>query len=225
MPVACRSLLICCVCATWGLLASAARAEERVTLLDHRGPTGMVGRWSALTRPGIAGIPQPVKLSLPSTGTVTFYSGSPQNPVPLAAPSLTALGVGYVYRVKISEMPEFPGVELYPTVELVDRLHPPAGLELEFPVPLQITAEEIETVLQDRMVTKVVYLEQPDLAYPAEQTQGPRIENLPPTVNLLHAADLRGRPMAIIRIGGRIPDPQSISDEFFSKSPLQILRR
>ncbi|HWL11198.1 MAG TPA: hypothetical protein VNQ76_22510 [Planctomicrobium sp.] len=206
------------------LTATMTMAQERTTLLDHRAPTGVAGRWSALTRPGIAGLPQPVKISLPSTGQISFFPGSPLNEAAVPAPALAGLGVGYVYRVKITNMPEFPGVELYPTIELLDRLHPPAGLELEFPVPVQITESEIETVLKDQMVTKVVYLEQPDLAFPVTQTAGARIENLPPTENLLQAADLRGRPMVIVRIGGRIPDPNSPKDEFFSQSPLQILK-
>jgi len=207
-----------------GLSASSLMAQEARTLLDHRAPTGVAGRWSALTRPGVAGLPQPVRISLPGSGTVTFFDGAPTRGVAVSSPALAGMGVGYVYRVRIADMPEFPGVELFPTIELLDRLHPPEGKELEFPVPIQITEEEIETVMRDQMVTKVVYLEQPNLAFPVTQQNGARIENLPPTENLLHAADLRGRPMAIVRIGGRIPDPQSPKDEFFCQSPLQILR-
>src|SRR5690606_21111889 len=113
-------------------------------------------------------------------------------------------------------MPEFPGVELYPTVEILDRLHPPVDLANEFPIPVELTLTEIETVLRDQMVTKVIYLEQPDLAIPVEQANGIHTEDLPATVNLLKAADLRGRPMAILRIGGRIPDVNAPGDEFYS---------
>jgi hypothetical protein len=107
-------------------------------------------------------------------------------------------------------------------VEILDRLHPPPGLALEFPVLIEITTDDIETVLQDRMVTKVIYLEQPDLAAPGNHEGKVRVENLPPSTNLLQAADLRGRPMAIVRMGGRVPDPRAPCDEFFSQSPLLI---
>ncbi len=219
-----RSFLFCSAVTVTVIAGSSLCAQDKTVLLDHRAPTGVAGRWSALTRPGIAGAPQPIKVTVPTTGQITFYAGSPQRGFQMPAPAMAGFGVGYVYRVKISDMPEFPGVELYPTIELLDRLHPPAGYELEFPVPIQITEEEIETVMKDQMVTKVVYLEKPDFAFPVVQTGGARIENLPPSDNLLQAADLRGRPMAIVRIGGRIPDPHSPKDEFFSQSPLHLLR-
>lgn len=199
------------------------QAEERYQPLDHRAPTGMAGRWSAMVKPGTIGLPQPVRVSLPTTGTVSFYAGSPLNPIPLPAPAQAGMGVGYVYRFRISEMPEFPGIELFPTVEILDRLHAPEEFAREFPIPIEINAEEIDIVLQDRMVTKVIYLEQPDLAFPVQQTAGIRIERLKPHENLLQAADQRGRPLAIVRIGGRIPDPRSPTDEFFSQSPLVLM--
>jgi len=208
----------------WSLMLPTmiAQAQERHVVLDHRAPTGTAGRWNALIKPGTAGIPQPVRISLPTTGTVTFYAGSPQNQIPQTAPAQASLGVGYVYRVRIHQMPEFPGVELFPTIELLDRLHAPPELTQEFPVPIEISEEEIQVALQDQMVTKVVYLEQPDLAFPTTQTQGIRVEKLSPQENLLQAADQRGRPLAIVRIGGRIPDPRSPTDEFFSQSPVLL---
>ncbi|WP_437228062.1 hypothetical protein SH661x_000700 [Planctomicrobium sp. SH661] len=213
-------ILILSICA--GLSATTGQAQERHQPLDHRAPTGMAGRWSAIIRPGTAGIPQPVQVRLPSSGTVTFYSGSPNNPIHMAAPAQVGMGVGYVYRFRISDLPEYPGVELYPTVELIDRLHAPANLAQEFPIPVELSEDEIEIVLQDRMVTKVIYLEEPDLAFPVEQETTIRAETLKPNENLLQAADQRGRPLAIVRIGGRIPDPRSPTDEFFSQSPLML---
>jgi hypothetical protein len=197
-------------------------AQDRYFPLHHRQPTGMAGRWSLLTHPQKHGAMQPVRVSLPSTGHVSFYSGSPQNRILTQAPSDVRMSVGHVYRFQVSGMPEFPGVELYPTVEILDRLHPPEGHAHEFPIPVELTEQEIETVLQDRMVTKVIYLEQPDLAHPADQENGIHVEDLPVGINLLKAADLRGRPMAILRIGGRTPDPRAPTDEFYSRSPIVV---
>jgi hypothetical protein len=173
-----------------------------------------------MSHPGMAGAMQPVRIGLPSEGTVTFYEGSARNSRVLTAPAQAGMQVGSVYRFRISDLPEFPGVELFPTVEILDRLHPPPGLELEFPLPIEITMDDVEIVLQDRMVTKVVYLEQPDLAAPVTQQGKVRVENLPPSTNLLQAADVRGRPMAIVRMGGRVPDLRAPCDDFFSQSPL-----
>lgn len=204
------------------LLATATTAQDRYFPLNHRQPTGMAAEWSVLTHPQKYGYTQPVEIKVPSAGHITYYQGSPQNAVLTQSPSKAGMQVGHTYRVKLSGMPEFPGAELYPTIEILDRLHPPAGLIERFPIPVEITAEEIEIVLQDRMVTKVIYLEQPDLATPISQEERLRVVDLPATANLLHAADERGRPMAILRIGGRTPDPLSPVDSFYSASPLYI---
>ena len=43
-----------------------------------------------------------------------------------------------------SQLPDSPGAELFPTVELIDRLYPPAGAEYRFPIVIQITREDIQ---------------------------------------------------------------------------------
>ncbi len=204
------------------LFTTLATAQDRHFPLNHRQPTGMAGRWSVLTHPQKYGYIQPIEVHLPSAGNVTFYQGNPKNAVQTTAPSQAGMMVGHSYRIRISGMPEFPGAELYPTVEILDQLHPPAGKTQNFPIPIEITAAEIKIVMQDRMVTKVVYLEQPDIAAPIEQGRRIHTENLPVTENLLEAADERGRPMAIIRVGGRIPDSTSPIDAFYSNSPLVV---
>ena len=205
------------------LFCSWAGAQDRHFLMNAQTmPTGEAARWSLMTNPQKYGYFQPVEISLPSAGHVSFYQGSPQSPVLTQAPSQAGMMVGHTYRVRISGMPEYPGVELYPTIELLDRLHPPEGEAENFPIPIELTREEIHIALQERMITKVVYLEQPEFAVPFEQGAQIHVEDLPVKTNLLQAADERGRPMAIVRIGGRIPDPMSQIDEFYSRSPIKI---
>lgn len=199
-----------------------AQGTGRHFPLDHRQPPGVAARWNTLIQPQRYAAPQQVQVSLPSAGSLTFYQGSPQAGIVVPGSTQVGMQVGYTYRVRISDMPEFPGVELFPTIELLDRLHPPAGLETQFPVPITIEESEIRIALQDRMVTKVIYLEQPSIALPKSQEGAIHVEDLGPRANLLKAADLRGRPIAILRLGGRIPDPQAPSDEFYSRSPLVI---
>ena len=206
------------------LLAAPLCAEDRKYFpLDHRKPVGEAGRWMATMQPGISHYVQPVQIQLPTEGEVSFYRGGATESVTLPAPAQAGMQVGYAYRVKVSNMPEHPGVELFPTIELLGRLHPPAELKDKYPVPVEITAEEIAAVMNDQMVTKVIYLEQPQLATPTRQTKGKAaVESLETTVNLLEAADKRGRPIAILRMGGRLPDPQSPEDEFYSSSPITL---
>lgn len=182
--------------------------------LDHRVP-GRAAQWAQTIHPPCEAYMQPVRIILPSRGLVTFFDGAPENAILTQAPSQAGMLVGQTYRVRISGMPEFPGVELFPSIELIDRLHPPAGREQEFPIPIQLTEDEIATAIADQLVTKVVYLEQPQIANPKPVDRPLNVTDLPASANLLQAADQRGRAMAIVRIGGRVPNLHDPGDRHF----------
>ena len=161
-----------------------------------------------------------------SSGQVAFYTNAQGETAAAAAPAVAALRLGSVYRMKISDLPDFPGAELYPTIELLDRLHPPRGREVEFAIPVVFTAEEISMALEGRLVTKVIYLEQPDRAAPVRSSNAARNRLADPRENLLAVADEAGRPMAIVRIGGRLPDPGAMESGFFGfGEPVQVLEQ
>lgn len=187
------------------LITGVAHAQQprKHSPLDHRAPIGKAAHWNVLARPSIHGYPQPVKISVPGTARVTFYDGVQPEGVTVDAPGQAKLPVGYAYRVRISELSDYPGVELFPTIEVMDRLHPPADQVDAYPIPIDLTVEEIEAVLADRMVTKVVYLERQDLPRPAHRRAAVSLAELPSSSNLLESATHMGRPVAILRIGGR----------------------
>lgn len=182
--------------------------------LDHRIP-GRAAGWDRAIRPHRPEYVQPVRIDLPSTGLVVFYDGSAGRNILTHAPSQVGMLVGRTYRFQITGMPEYPGASLYPTIELIDRLHPPAGREQDFPIPISFTPEEIESALSDNLVTKVIYLEQPQWAAPLEPGQPLPVHDLPADCNLLAAADRRGRAMAIVRLGGRVPDAREADSPFY----------
>lgn len=187
------------------LITGAAHAQQpgKHYPLDHRAPIGQAARFNVLARPSIHGYPQPVRISVPGTARVTFFDGVQAEGITVDAPGQAKLPVGYAYRLRISELSDYPGVELFPTIEVLDRLHPPADQADAYPIPVELTSEEIEAVLADRMVTKVVYLERQDLPRPAHRRAAVSLSELPPTVNLLESATTMGRPVAILRLGGR----------------------
>jgi uncharacterized repeat protein (TIGR01451 family) len=189
--------------------------NNRYVPVDQYAPVGRVGRWTGIIGKGLGGTFQSVQVALPTTGKVTVYNGGPQTGVLLPAPAQFTIGVGYAYRLKISDMPEFPGVELYPTIEIFDRLHPPVGREGEFPVPIALSADDIQKAIDGRMTTKVVYLEQPQMAVVGDLAPAVLNRQLPPDRNLLIEADRVGRPMILVRLGGRIPDEQHPEEGFF----------
>ena len=126
-----------------------------------------------------------------------------------------SLEVGRVYRFRISEVSNNPGESLYPTVELIDRLHPPSGLEQRYPIRIVIPKEDIEMALQGRFVTRVVYLENPrdPRSLPIGRGDQKYFDALPGE-NPIQVADEIGRPMAIVRIGSRTPDYGGADDAF-----------
>ncbi len=212
------TLLLAAVLQTCTIAVSIAQEHvdnNRYVPIDQYAPVGRVGRWTGIVGKGLGGILQSVQVSLPSTGKVTVFNGGPQTGVPLLAPAQFRIGVGYAYRLKISDLPEFPGVELYPTIEIFDRLHPPLGREAEFPVPIALSTDDIQKAIDGRMTTKVVYLEQPQLAVVGDLAPAMLNRQLPPDRNLLIEADRLGRPMVLLRLGGRIPDEQHLEEGFF----------
>lgn len=189
------------------------RPMGRYPLWQPTMPPGVAGEMGAM-RDQCNGYFQPLRIVLPSTGVVTFY-GAGGEAREQSTPGQAGVLVGPLYRFKLSGMPEFPGEELYPSVELVDRLHPPAGKAAEFALPIVLTQEEIAKALSGSLVTKVVYLEQPDIALPFALPNGETAlpsQPLELTRHILRQADLFGRPLAMVRIGGRVVEAGDLTN-------------
>lgn len=177
--------------------------------LDHRQPPGTAARWS-----GAAGIVQPgafqaIRFELPVKGFVTVYSETFPQGSTLETPCVVNLEIGHVHRIRVHDLEGLPGVELYPSLELIDRVHTPAGKNETYAVPVELTLKELESVLQDRMLNKVVYVEDPRYANLLKREgQSVYTEEFSPRENLLKEADVRGRPLVIVRLGSRQISPQ-----------------
>ncbi|MBX3432926.1 MAG: hypothetical protein KF847_06375 [Pirellulales bacterium] len=141
---------------------------------------------------------------------------------------LAGLHVGVVYRFQVTQIPEHPGVEVFPTVELIDRLYPPPGEALKFPVPVDLTLEELLMAAEGRFVTRVIYVEDPSLALPIAQgslNEQPWME-VGPGEDPLVAADSLGRPIAILRMGARTPDMHQADGSFnYGAEPAIVYER
>ena len=148
---------------------------------------------------------QPIRVELPSTGSVALHAGQPAPAAEAAAPAAFAIGMGHLYRLRLAELPEFPAAEFYPTIELLDRLHPPAGQEFQHPIPFVFTADDLRLAASGALVTRVIYLERPQTAASDDPLRRERPATVAPGDNAVAAAEMHGRPLAIVRIGGRVP--------------------
>ncbi len=143
---------------------------------------------------------------------------------------LAGLLIGPVYRFKVSRIPDHETDEIFPTVEVINRLHPPPGQALRFPIPIEITQEELEMAISGRFVVRVIYLEDPMRALPVKQQPGDaqRYFEAAPQQDALRLADELGRPMAILRMGSRVPDPQRETTNLgfnYGAPPLQLFEK
>lgn len=172
---------------------------------DARLPLGAVAQGQLARFNHMRGYVQPVELLAPKGAMIAVAEGDAFGP-PEPAPLKVGLQIGYVYRFKVMGVPLREGEEVFPSVELVNRLHPPEGQRVRFPIPIELTREELELALDGHYVKRVVYLEDPATAFPmADQPGMQRVFDIGPRQDPLRAADKLGRPMAIVRIGSRVP--------------------
>ena len=167
-------------------------------------PPGAIGSQRLLRGGPLFGYTQSVAIESPAGIEVSTADGSAYYD-PHEGRLLVGLQVGPVYRFRAIGMPGYPGVEVFPTVELVDRLYPPPGKEHEFPLPVELTLEDLRLAAQGALVTRVVYVEDPQTALPLEETNGQQRFDARAGDDPLVLADQLGRPVAIVRIGSRRP--------------------
>jgi uncharacterized repeat protein (TIGR01451 family) len=136
---------------------------------------------------------------------VTFYQGQPRGRA-FDAPVVAGMRPGYFYRLQLSNLPGHPGVSIYPTLEVRGSLSLPPRLNAaRYPAPVVLTEADIDSVLAGNLICKVIYLEHPDRAVPVTTPTALPIElSFPPGSDLLTEAHDRGRPMLILRMGGRL---------------------
>src|SRR5437588_4631464 len=145
-----------------------------------------------------------VRLSGPAGLRITFYP-SPVEAKEYAAATVVGLRPGYVYRIRLTGLPGHPNDALYPTLEVRGTLMMPPGLRAgDFPAQIIFSAEDIEKVLASAYLTKIVALENPDVALPdSTQKDQPMEIEVASSKEAMAEARLRGRPMLILRWGER----------------------
>jgi len=121
---------------------------------------------------------------------------------PLVMPGRQNFSQGAIYRLKLTNLPNREGVELYPTLEVAPVTPRTDAFLAHAPIPIQFTDEDLDQVLSGNFVTKVIYLPDPefqDLALAGVETLVST--RLDPGVDPIAEADRRGSIMAILRIG------------------------
>lgn len=158
-----------------GMRAASARTSVRFT-----SPSGMQIAWFAPSPDGRSGF-TPTQVEVP--GRYNFIQGG-------------------VYRLRLSNLPSRPAVELYPTLEVLPANVRTATFLAHSTVPVSFTEEDFEQVAAGNLVVKVIYLPDPqfqDLAVAGpDEVVSTRLE---PGVDPILEATRRGSVLAVIRMG------------------------
>ncbi len=165
--------------------------------------------------------PQPVRLIAPDGAIIEPYGDKTYDSRPetgVHGELTVRLVVGEVVRFRLSELEGLGIAELFPSVEVIDRLYPPQGLEDEFPISIELPVEDLRFASQGRYVTRVIYIEDPDDTFPYDEREldekarrerdddtSQRYFEVPSGEDPYVVASGLGRPVAILRIGNRMP--------------------
>jgi hypothetical protein len=121
----------------------------------------------------------------------------------IATPGRYNFAQGAVYRLKVTDVPNMPEVDLYPTLEVVPANIKSATFLAHSPVPISVTQEDLQQVSAGNFVVKVIYLPDPQfqdlaLAGGPDELVSSRLE---PGVDPIQEAQKRGSILAILRLG------------------------
>lgn len=205
----------------WSLgYATTLSAQQPSVHYLHHGvmPPGAIGS-AQLQRGGpLPGYYQPVEIKAPA-GALVSLAVDQQFDRSQQGPRKAGFLIGAVYRLRVTNIRLAAGVEVFPTIEVIDRLYAPPGQACRFPIPIEITEDDLRLAADGKFVTRVIYLEDPQNAIPArENPQHQDWFEAAAGQDPLAVADGLGRPVAILRLGGRLPD-QKLDTQFFFGSP------
>lgn len=210
-----------------GMNGVALRAQEALPVNRHElslasQPPGVVAFHALLGNPQWVAQIQPVRITVPAEASVGIWGGGGFLPATAPAP-VVGLTVGPVARFRVEFQRPEQTREVFPSVELISRLNPPPGEELKFPVEIVLTMDDLIQASEGRMVTRVVYLENPETALPFRQLAGEQaFVDIGDWEDPLTVAARLGRPMAIVRLGSRTPSVSEMDASFhFGGAPIQ----
>ena len=188
-------------------LAASSLAQEPAVHYWHAGvmPPGAIGSRQLQRGGPVVGFFQPVEIKAPPGVSISLAVANQFVPAE-AAPRRVGLLIGSVYRLRVTNIPRAEGIEIYPTIEVIDRTFAPADQQVRFAIRVELPQEDLELAIEGKFVTRVIYLEDPHNALPVHNPEGQTWFEVAPGHDPLAAADTLGRPVAILRIGGRVPD-------------------
>lgn len=182
-------------------------------------PPGAIGNLRLQRGGPVAEYFQPVEIKAPPGALISLAVGDEFEP-PHRGSRKAGFLIGAVYRLRVTNIRLAEGLEVFPTIEVIDRLYPPCGQTKRFAIPIQLTEEDLKLALEGKFVTRVIFVEDPRCPLPARNdSKGQNWFEAPPGQDPLAVADGLGRPVAILRLGARLPDDGTDAFFYFGSPP------
>lgn len=120
----------------------------------------------------------------------------------LEAPARYNFAQAAIYRLKLSDIPNRPGVDLYPTLEVVPAKAKTCTFLAHSAVPVTFTEDDFEQVAAGNFLIKVIYLPNPEFQDVAATNIDELVSSrLDPGVDPIAEAQRRGSILLVIRLG------------------------
>src|SRR5262245_51993488 len=97
-------------------------------------PPGVIGQRQLQRGGPLPGYFQPVEVNAP-VGAIISAAAEGTFVEPGGEKLLAGMLIGQVYRLKVGNIAGHEGKEVFPTIEVIDRLYPPPGQACRFPIP------------------------------------------------------------------------------------------
>lgn len=145
--------------------------------------------------------------ALAPQGSEVFFLDPSGTQTPVDARSPVVLRLGGVYAFLVKNLPDTDPTSFFGTIEVRDVLRPPVGADdRRVSAPLRITDEDSLALAEGGMVTKVLVVEDPEMAVPVQGSPDELIRyDLLSGENLFASAEAYGRVLLVVRIGNRRP--------------------
>ena len=170
-------------------------------------PSGAVAADGAITGPSASGCTKrtEVRFVAPDKMRVSWCGTTPQGQPAqgfIFVPGRYNFVQGGIYRLKLSDIPGLPGVDLYPTLEVVPANARTEAFLAHSAVPVALTNEDIEQVQAGNYLVKVIYLPNPQFQDLAAVGPDEIVSTrLPPGADPIAEAYQRGNILLVLRLG------------------------
>ncbi len=144
---------------------------------------------------------QPIEIRGPKGIQISIETAEGWSP---AQAGLLRMGlvVGHPYRLRITNIPQHEGREVFPSVRVLAKLATPPGMAWRFPVEIVVDEDDLSLALAGSHVRRVVYSAcDPDL--PDVVPEG--WFDVRPGDDCLDVATTLGDPVAELIVGNRLP--------------------